>query len=149
MDLQGLVECLNVSMGHSERECVKILHLNRRRQLIGEEFYVGEMEKAPVYIKEIIRKALIKNATLIIMSHNHPGGSLDPSEEDQAVTKSLAAACSTVSVKCLIILSSQVRAILVLRKWIVIADRKSLACSQSKLIKQRVFANLLTIIYNE
>jgi DNA repair protein RadC len=123
--------------------------LNRRRQLIGEEFSIGEMEKAPVYIKEIIRKALIKNATLIIMSHNHPGGSLDPSEEDQAVTKSLAAACSTVSVKCLIILSSQVRAILVLRKWIVIADRKSLACSQSKLIKQRVFANLLTIIYNE
>ena len=134
MDLQGLVECLNVSIGHSERECVKILYLNRRRQLIGEEFSIGEMEKAPVYIKEIIRKALIKNATLIIMSHNHPGGSLDPSEEDQAVTKSLAAACSTVSVKCLIILSSQVRAILVLRKWNVIADRKSLACSQPKLI---------------
>ena len=36
MDLQGLVECLNVSKGHSERECVKILYLNRRRQLIGE-----------------------------------------------------------------------------------------------------------------
>ena len=134
MDLQGLVECLNVSIGHSERECVKILYLNRRRQLIGEEFSIGEMEKAPVYIKEIIRKALIKNATLIIMSHNHPGGSLDPSEEDQAVTKSLAAACSTLSIKCLIILSSQVRAILVLRKWNVIADRKSLACSQPKLI---------------
>ncbi len=41
----------------------------------------------------------MKNATSIIMSHNHPGGSLEPSEEDQAVTKSLAAACSTVSVK--------------------------------------------------
>ncbi|WP_264731181.1 JAB domain-containing protein [Wolbachia endosymbiont (group A) of Sphaerophoria taeniata] len=99
MDLQGLVEYLNVSIGHSERECVKILYLNKRRQLIGEESYIGEMEKAPVYIKEIIKKALIKNATLIIMSHNHPGGSLEPSEEDQAVTKSLAAACSTVSVK--------------------------------------------------
>ncbi|WP_143688912.1 JAB domain-containing protein, partial [Wolbachia endosymbiont of Laodelphax striatellus] len=79
MDLQGLVEYLNVSIGHSERECVKILYLNNRRQLIGEELYIGEMEKAPVYIKEIIRKALIKNATFIIMSHNHPGGSLEPS----------------------------------------------------------------------
>ncbi|MFP3021913.1 MAG: JAB domain-containing protein, partial [Wolbachia sp.] len=87
---------MNVSIGHSERECVKILYLNKRRQLIGEESYIGEMEKAPVYIKEIIKKALIKNATSIIMSHNHPGGSLEPSEEDQAVTKSLAAACSTV-----------------------------------------------------
>ncbi len=99
MDLQGLVEYLNVSIGHSERECVKILYLNKRRQLIGEESYIGEMEKAPVYIKEITRKALIKNATLVIMSHNHPGGSLEPSEEDQTVTKSLAAACSTVSVR--------------------------------------------------
>uniref|UniRef100_A0A6M2DF23 RadC-like JAB domain-containing protein n=1 Tax=Xenopsylla cheopis TaxID=163159 RepID=A0A6M2DF23_XENCH len=87
MDLQGLVEYLNVSIGHSERECVKILYLNKRRQLIGEESYIGEMEKAPVYIKEITRKALIKN------------GSLEPSEEDQVVTKSLAAACSTVSVR--------------------------------------------------
>ncbi|WP_265037934.1 JAB domain-containing protein [Wolbachia endosymbiont (group A) of Hylaeus communis] len=98
-NLQGLVEYLNVSIGHSERKCVKILYLNRRRQLIGEELYIGEMAKAPVYIKEITRKALIKNATSIIMSHNHPGGSLEPSEEDQAVTKSLAAACSTVSVR--------------------------------------------------
>ncbi|WP_375604599.1 JAB domain-containing protein [Wolbachia endosymbiont of Anurida maritima] len=54
--------------------CKKILYLNNRRQLIGEESYIGEMEKAPVYIKEITRKALIKNATFIIMSHNHPGG---------------------------------------------------------------------------
>ena len=69
--------------------------------MIGEESYIGEMEKAPVYIKEIIRKALIKNATLVIMSHNHPGGRLEPSEEDQAVTKSLAAACSTVSIRLL------------------------------------------------
>ncbi|MFP3024775.1 JAB domain-containing protein [Wolbachia endosymbiont (group A) of Pogonocherus hispidulus] len=72
MDLQGLVEYLNVSIGHSERECVKILYLNKRRQLIGEESYIGEMEKVPVYIKEIIKKALIKNATLVIMSHDQP-----------------------------------------------------------------------------
>ncbi|MFP3022571.1 MAG: JAB domain-containing protein [Wolbachia sp.] len=39
---------------------------------MGEESYIGEMEKAPVYIKEIIRKALIKNATLVIMSHDQP-----------------------------------------------------------------------------
>lgn len=72
MDLQGLVEYLNVTIGHSERKCEKILYLNKRRQLIGEDSYIGEMEKAPVYIKEITRKALIKNATSIIMSHDQP-----------------------------------------------------------------------------
>ncbi len=101
MDLQGLVEYLNVSIGHSERECVKILYLNKRRQLIGEESYIGEMEKAPVYIKEITRKALIKNAALIIMSHNHPGGSEKPSEADKTMTKSLALACHSVGIKFL------------------------------------------------
>ncbi|WGJ61859.1 JAB domain-containing protein [Wolbachia endosymbiont of Frankliniella intonsa] len=101
MDLQGLVEYLNVSIGHSERECVKILYLNKRRQLIGEESYIGEMEKAPVYIKEITRKALIRKATSIIISHNQPEGRLKPSDEDEAVTKDLAKACQTIGIRLL------------------------------------------------
>ncbi|MCA7010488.1 JAB domain-containing protein [Wolbachia endosymbiont of Tribolium confusum] len=45
------------------------------------------------------RKAIIEKAKLMIMSHNHPCGSLRPSEEDLAVTKKLAEACKTIEIR--------------------------------------------------
>ncbi|MDR2609735.1 MAG: DNA repair protein RadC [Rickettsiales bacterium] len=100
-DLEKLVEYLKVSIGHADKECVKILYLDKKHHLIGEEMYIGTVDSAPVYIKGIARKALIKNAASIIISHNHPGGRAEPSDEDKAATKGLALACSTVDIKLL------------------------------------------------
>ncbi|MBD0392210.1 DNA repair protein RadC, partial [Wolbachia endosymbiont of Pentalonia nigronervosa] len=38
-------------------------------------------------------------ATSIIISHNHPGGKLKPSDEDQTVTQNLAKACQTIDIR--------------------------------------------------
>ncbi|GFY65090.1 JAB domain-containing protein [Wolbachia endosymbiont of Oedothorax gibbosus] len=98
-NMETIVKYLRVSIGCSEKEKVKILYLDQEYCLKGEEVFTGTVEKAPVYIKEITRKALIKNAILIVMSHNHPEGSAEPSDEDQAATKKLASACSTVGIR--------------------------------------------------
>ncbi|WP_447933108.1 JAB domain-containing protein [Wolbachia endosymbiont of Dactylopius coccus] len=98
-NMETIVKYLRVSIGCSEEEKVKILYLDQKYCLKGEEVFTGTVDKAPVYIKEITRKALIKNATLIVMSHNHTEGSAEPSDEDQAATKKLTSACSTVGIR--------------------------------------------------
>ncbi|WP_265026405.1 JAB domain-containing protein [Wolbachia endosymbiont (group A) of Bibio marci] len=98
-NLETIVKYLRVSIGCSEKEKVKILYLDQKYCLKGEEVFTGTVDKAPVYIKEITKKALLKNATLIVMSHNHIEGSAEPSNEDEAAIKKLASACSTIGIR--------------------------------------------------
>lgn len=98
-DLETIVKYLRVSIGYSEEEKVKIIYLDKKCHLKGEEVFSGTVDKVPFYIKEVTRKALIKKATSIIISHNHPGGKLKPSDEDQTVTQNLAKACQTIDIR--------------------------------------------------
>jgi len=98
-NLETVVKYLRVSIGYSEKEKVKILYLDQKYRLKGEEVFTGTMDKAPIYIKAITRRALIKDAALIVISHNHTEGDAEPSDEDKAATKKLALACSTVGIR--------------------------------------------------
>ncbi|GFT91673.1 hypothetical protein NPIL_553281 [Nephila pilipes] len=91
-NLEKLVEYLKACIGHLEKECTIIIYLDQKFHLIGETVYVGKMDSVPICIHEVARKAIIEKAKLMIMSHNHPCGSLKPSDEDLAVTKKLAEA---------------------------------------------------------
>jgi len=50
---------------------------------------IGTVNKGAVNIREIFRIALIKNASSIILSHNHPSGGVSPSSADTDVTKTV------------------------------------------------------------
>ncbi len=59
----------------------------------------GTIDTAPVYPREIVQAALRHHATGIILAHNHPGGSLNPSSADIEATKKIISACDTINVK--------------------------------------------------
>ncbi len=61
----------------------------------------GSVNEAAVYPREIIKKALMYDAHSIIVSHNHPGGSTNPSQEDINITRRISLAASTVSIRLL------------------------------------------------
>jgi len=66
------------------------LYLNARNQLIHQEtISIGSLNTNIVHPREVFEPAITKHAVSIIIAHNHPSGSTEPSEEDLQITKRL------------------------------------------------------------
>jgi DNA repair protein RadC len=75
------------------RECVRVLFLDRRCGLIADEAMGwGTVDHAPVYPREIIRRALELSASGLCLAHNHPSAAAEPSSADVEITRQVAAA---------------------------------------------------------
>ncbi|MCK5879432.1 MAG: DNA repair protein RadC [Holophagae bacterium] len=71
-----------------------VLFLDSQGALIEFELmFRGNHSAAPVFISEILKKALKLEAASLIVAHNHPSGNLTPSREDLQITKKLNQAC--------------------------------------------------------
>ncbi len=89
----ALQDYLQVAMGHAEAESFRILVLDRKNNLIADEVQQrGTIDHAPVYPREVVKRALDLGATAIIMVHNHPTGDPTPSRADIEMTKQVVAA---------------------------------------------------------
>jgi len=74
----------------AEREEFRVLFLDRRNQLIADECQQeGTVDHAPVYPREVVKRALELSATAIILVHNHPSGDPTPSRTDIQMTRAL------------------------------------------------------------
>ena len=82
-------------------ECHVLLLNNMNRVIdsvkVGSGGYTGTL----VDIRYVLREALLKRATGLVLCHNHPSGSLKPSNEDDKLTRSMAAACSVMNIRFL------------------------------------------------
>lgn len=80
-------------MAHHGVERFRVLHLNTRNMLIRDELMgEGSIDQAPVYIREVIRRALAFGSAALILVHNHPSGDPSPSRADIDVTRAIAEA---------------------------------------------------------
>lgn len=87
---------------HQGREIFACLFLdNQHRILAYEELFQGSISQAHVHPREVVKRALYHNAAAVIFAHNHPSGSLQPSESDETVTKSLIKALQLIEVRVL------------------------------------------------
>lgn len=73
----------------------------RHRALAFEELFRGTIDGAEVHPREVVRRALAHNAAAVIVGHNHPSGSREPSAADRAVTAQLKQALALVDVRLL------------------------------------------------
>ncbi|MBN8809280.1 MAG: hypothetical protein J0I47_13745 [Sphingomonas sp.] len=70
---QALLDYLRADMAHHGNERVRVLHLNTRNMLIRDELMnEGSIDEAPVYVREVIRRAMDLKSAAIILVHNHP-----------------------------------------------------------------------------
>jgi len=77
--------------GRQERENLGLICLNAANVVVHSEIVsIGTVNHAPAYPREIARRALLSNATAVILFHNHPGGQATPSPEDLQLTRHLA-----------------------------------------------------------
>lgn len=90
---QALIDYLTIDMAHLTVERVRVLYLNAQNMLIHDD-HVGDgsIDEAAIHPREVIRRALDLGATALILVHNHPSGSPQPSRADIQITNKIAEA---------------------------------------------------------
>ena len=71
------------------------------KQLEMEELFRGTLSQTSVYPREVVKRALHHGAAAVVLAHNHPSGSVQPSRADEALTQTLKAALALVDVRVL------------------------------------------------
>lgn len=90
---QTLIDYLTIDMAHLTVERVRVLYLNARNMLILDDLVgEGSIDEAAIHPREVIRRALDLGATALILVHNHPSGSPQPSRADIEITNRIAEA---------------------------------------------------------
>ena len=83
-------------------EVFGVLWLTTRHTVITfEELFRGTLSGASVHPREVVKSALKHNAGACILSHNHPSGTVEPSEADRNITGKLRDALALVDVRTL------------------------------------------------
>jgi DNA repair protein RadC len=93
-----LIDYLRADMAHALVERFRVLFLNAQNRLLGETVADGSINQAPIYPREIMRRALDLGATALILVHNHPSGDPTPSASDIEATVQLAMAGRTFEI---------------------------------------------------
>ena len=76
------------------------LYLNQNYRLIKKvRIAHGGISETIVDIRIIIREAVLCNATIMAVCHNHPSGSLTPSRSDNDLTRSIQRACELMHIR--------------------------------------------------
>ncbi len=90
---QALIDYLHIDMAHLTVERVRVLYLNAQNVLIHDEHVCdGSLDEAAIHPREVIRRALDLGAAALILAHNHPSGSPEPSRADIQITNRIAEA---------------------------------------------------------
>ena len=90
----ALLAYVRLALAHEPREQFRALFLDKKNQLISDEVMnQGTVDHAPVYPREIARRALELSASAVILVHNHPSGDPTPSQSDIDMTRQVEAAC--------------------------------------------------------
>jgi DNA repair protein RadC len=75
----------------------RILFLDKRNQIIADEVQQkGTVDHTPVYVREVVKRALELSATAIVLVHNHPSGDPTPSRADIEMTKQIVSAAKNL-----------------------------------------------------
>ena len=91
---QRIVDYCRMAMAHETVEQFRLLFLDRKNHLIGEEVQQrGTIDHTPVYPREVVRRALELGAGALVLAHNHPSGDPTPSKDDIAMTRAIVDAC--------------------------------------------------------
>ncbi len=95
----ALGEYLRTAMAHEINEQFRLLFLDRKNALIAEEVQTrGTVDHAPVYVREVVKRALDLGATALILVHNHPSGDPTPSRADIEMTREIVTAAAPLGI---------------------------------------------------
>ena len=93
---------LRVLLGDRPYEVFAVVFLDaQNRVLDAVEMFRGTLTQTSVYPREVVIEVLARNAAAVILTHNHPSGHPEPSQADEALTRTLKSALALVDVRVL------------------------------------------------
>lgn len=96
---EKLIGYLYAALAQEKTEQFRVLFLDKRNHLIRDEImHRGTIDHAPVYPREIARRALELAATALILVHNHPSGDPTASKPDIEITKTILQAVTPLGI---------------------------------------------------
>lgn len=99
---QAVKHYLSIQFSNKRHECFLVLFLDVKNRLIdSKEMFRGTLTHTSVYPREVVKEALARNAASVMLAHNHPSGTPEPSEADLLLTRALAQALALVDVRIL------------------------------------------------
>lgn len=91
---------LQIEMAGAPRENFRVLFLDAANHLLLDRImWEGTVSSVQAHPREIVRFALLHNATALILAHNHPSGSVQPSHEDIKITRHIIHACRPLDIR--------------------------------------------------
>jgi len=95
----ALLEYLKSRLANAKTEQFRVLFLDNKNRLIADELMgEGTINHAPVYPREVVRRALEHQCSAMILVHNHPSGDPSPSQADIKITADLVAAAKIFAI---------------------------------------------------
>ena len=85
-----------------QREHFLVICLDNKNRLLHHKvLFKGTIDQVSVYPREVVRYALLNNASALIVSHNHPSGDSTPSQADKNITRRLVDALDLLDMRLL------------------------------------------------
>ena len=102
-DTPGRVkDYLRLRLAGHDHEVFAVLFRDAQHRLLWmEEMFRGTLTQTSVYPREVVKRALAKNAAAVVLAHNHPSGAAEPSRADEFLTQSIKSALALVDVRVL------------------------------------------------
>ncbi len=93
---------LQMHLAHKPHEVFAVMFLDSQNRLLAmEELFRGTLSQTSVYPREVVLRALHHHCAAVVLAHNHPSGSVQPSRADEALTQNLKASLALVDVRVL------------------------------------------------
>jgi DNA repair protein RadC len=99
---RAVKEYLRTTFAGKPFESFHVLFLDVKNRLIdAKELFRGTLTHTSVYPREVVKEALARNAASVMLAHNHPSGTPEPSESDLLLTRALMQALALVDIRIL------------------------------------------------
>jgi DNA repair protein RadC len=93
---------LRLTLRSQDKEVFLGIFLDAQNRVLAvEELSSGTLTQTSVFPREVVRRALSRNAAAVIFAHNHPSGLAEPSRADEVLTQALKQALALMDVKVL------------------------------------------------
>ncbi len=93
---------LTLNLATKPHEVFAVMFLDSQHRLIAfEEMFRGALTQTSIYPREVAVRALHHQAVAVVLAHNHPSGSTQPSAADEVMTKNLKTTLALVDVRVL------------------------------------------------
>ena len=93
---------LRLMLADRPHEVFVVMFMDAQNRVINTlEMFRGTLTQTSVYPREVVKDALACNSAAVVLAHNHPSGSVEPSRADEFLTQTLKSALALVDVRVL------------------------------------------------